>query len=56
MTVSKMNSLRQLLEEIAKRELQYGNDDGGKTDDAYFMGADDGEIYLARKILSEYFN
>lgn len=57
-----MNELKLYLETLAKKTTWYDDEDfspsdysGGNYDDAYSGGCDDGEVALARELLTKYF-
>lgn len=58
----KIEALKEHLMEIAKKKAWSDDEDfsaydysGGNFDDAYYGGASDGEVLLARQILEEFF-
>ena len=58
-----MEELVKMLKGLAKQDMRSDNDDfnpmdasGGNYDDAYSMGLEDGVVFLARRIIKEFFN
>lgn len=58
-----MEELVKMLKGLAKQDMRSDNDDfnpmdasGDNYDDAYSMGLEDGVVFLARRIIKEFFN
>ena len=58
-----MTTLEEYLKEIARKKAASDDNDfnaysysGGKYDDAYYAGCEDGEIVFARELLSKFFD
>ena len=61
-TSEKMAEIEELLKGIAAKKVKSDEDDfnvfdysGGNYDDAYSIGVESGEVWLARKLIEKYF-